>query len=172
MKHLRIEKIKTLSDNTSHICSIENYTSLHDFLDAFFQNILNPSDEDILTAKKKYWRYKNKLAKRKWRQEHTICSIAFTNEELHILKPYIVEGEPLSTFIKNQILLLAYKDSLQRPINVSVIEQQLFIITDYLEEIVDNEWVIDTDRLHVLEEHVQELQKRILQEFDHKDKVI
>ena len=148
------------------------YQNIHEYLDAIFKDILNPSNEDIVKAKREYWRIRNKHIKRKWRKEHTICTIAFRDNEIKLLRQYITGDIPLSRFIKTQILLLVSEEKVQHPINLTHIEQQLFRIADFLEEIIDNEWVIDAKRIQFLENAVKELQELLNQSFDCKNKNI
>jgi hypothetical protein len=143
------EKMKTI-----------NLTSVHDYLDVLFENTI-PSKQDVLNAKKEYWRAYNTDLKRRFRKKHTILQISFTKQEMLCIQAKLVEGESATKYIYNLVLhhLQEHKD-FGRKTNTALIEQQLFLIVEYLNELLEIENA-DVEKIQELEKHIKTLEQTI-----------
>lgn len=143
------------------------YSSLHDYLDDLFNN-KNPTDEDIIQAKKAYWRSYNKRLKQIQRQKHKEVTLSLSKEALELLHRKLKPKQSIIDYIK--ILL---ENHLQGNDNVNthqkkellLIEQQLFILIDYLESLLYQRKLIDKQQMEQLEKYLQELQLVLEQNF-------
>lgn len=140
------------------------YNNLHDYLDDLF-NGKNPSDEEIIQAKKTYWRSYNTRLKQIQRQKNKEVTISLTKEVLELLNRKL---EPKQTIIDYIKVLL--ENHLQSNENVNnnqkkellQIEQQLFILIDYLESLLYQRKLIDRQQMQQLEKHIQNLHHQLL----------
>lgn len=146
--------------------------SVHDYLDQLFEG-KDPSKESVVLAKKAYWKaYNLNLIRQRRKQNHEF-SVTFSKSEFKMIQGCLQDKEAVSQCIRRMVLLnMNGSAHMYRHIDTAIIEQQLFLITDYLEEIIENEWVINTKRLQNLEIKTQVLHQLISQEFDNKDTVI
>lgn len=143
------------------------YNNLHDYLDDLF-NSKNPNDEEIIQAKKAYWRSYNKRLKQIQRQKHKEVTISISKELLELLNGRL---EPKQTIIDYIKVLL--ENHLQSNENVNnnqkkeflQIEQQLFLVIDYLESLLYQRKLIDRQQMQQLEKHIQNLQFILEQNF-------
>ena len=137
------------------------YNNLHDYL----FNGKNPSDEEIIQAKKTYWRSYNTRLKQIQRQKNKEVTISLTKEVLELLNRKL---EPKQTIIDYIKVLL--ENHLQSNENVNnnqkkellQIEQQLFILIDYLESLLYQRKLIDRQQMQQLEKHIQNLHHQLL----------
>ncbi|WP_299676186.1 hypothetical protein [uncultured Dokdonia sp.] len=135
------------------------FTGVHDYLDELFASS-DPSDADIILAKKWYWRCYNSHLKRQ-RKHYSNLSVYFSQEQITRIKTYAEKGK-VSDFIK--LVVLSYMDSttsVVKTVDTAIIEQQLFRISDYLEELIQNNSVINTIELQALETKIIVLQAYI-----------
>ena len=144
-----------------------NYKSLHDYLDAIFKDS-SPSDNEIIQAKKNYWKaYNNKLkqAKRKQNKEVTI---SLNKETLELLNQKLATTESISHYIQNRIKtnlqIIETNCFFEKELGLKI-EQQLFIIIDYLESLLYQRKLIDTFQIALLEKHLEQLQKLMEEKF-------
>lgn len=143
------------------------YNNLHDYLDDLFSN-KNPSDEEITQAKKMYWRSYNKRLKQIHRQKNKEITISLTKEVLELLNRKLEPNQSIIDYIK--VLL---ENHLQSNENINYyqkkellqIEQQLFILIDYLESLLYQRKLIDRQQMQQLEKHIQNLQFVLDQNF-------
>ena len=143
------------------------YNNLHDYLDDLF-NGKNPSDEEIIQAKKAYWRSYNKRLKQIQRQKHKEVTISLSKELLELLNRKL---EPKQTIIDYIKILL--ENHLQSNENINTnqkkellqIEQQLFILIDYLESLLYQRKLIDRQQMQQLEKYIQNMQFVLEQNF-------
>ena len=143
------------------------YNNLHDYLDDLFSN-KNPTNDEIIQAKKAYWRSYNKRLKQIQRQKHKEVTISISKELLELLNGRL---EPKQTIIEYIKVLL--ENHLQSNENINTnqkkellqIEQQLFILIDYLESLLYQRKLIDRQQMQQLEKHIQNLQFILEQNF-------
>lgn len=143
------------------------YNNLHDYLDDLF-NGKNPTNEEITQAKKAYWRSYNKRLKQIHRQKHKDVTIPLTKEVLELLNRKLEPKQSIIDYIK--VLL---ENHLQSNENVNnnqkkellQIEQQLFILIDYLESLLYQRKLIDRQQMQQLEKYILNLQFALEQNF-------
>ena len=143
------------------------YNNLHDYLDDLF-NSKNPNDEEIIQAKKAYWRSYNKRLKQIQRQKHKEVTISLSKELLESLNRKLEPKQSIIDYIK--ILL---ENHLQSNENINYyqkkellqIEQQLFLVIDYLESLLYQRKLIDKQQMQQLEKYIQNLQFVLEQNF-------
>ena len=105
------------------------FTGVHDYLDELFTNS-DPSETEIVLAKKWYWKCYNSHLKRQ-RKHYTNLSVYFSQEQITRIKTLAEKGK-VSDFIKK--VVLSYMDgttSIIQTIDTAIIEQQLFLMTSY-----------------------------------------
>lgn len=142
-----------------------DFTSLHDYLDWIFTGC-DPSEKEIIEAKKGYWRAYNTDLKRRRRKTHPCFQISFSMDELLLIREIKEEGKPLSEFIHQLAMenLGHYPIGTRPMVNTALIEQQLFLIAEYLRELLDHENV-DTEKIEELETHIHTLETLIKELF-------
>lgn len=136
------------------------YNNLHDYLDDLF-NGKNPTNEEIIQAKKTYWRSYNTRLKQIQRQKYKEVTLSLSKEVLELLKRKLEPKQSIIDYIK--ILL---ENHLQNGENINTnqkkellpIEQQLFIVIDYLESLLYQRKLIDRQQMQQLEKYLQNLQ--------------
>lgn len=143
------------------------YNNLHDYLDDLF-NSKNPNDEEIIQAKKAYWRSYNKRLKQIQRQKHKEVTISLSKELLELLNRKLEPKQSIIDYIK--ILLENHLKSNENVNNnqkkeLLQIEQQLFILIDYLESLLYQRKLIDRQQMQQLEKYIQNLQFVLEQNF-------
>jgi hypothetical protein len=143
------------------------YNNLHDYLDNLFNN-KNPTNEEIIQAKKTYWRSYNTRLKQIQRQKHKEVTISLSKELLELLNRKLEPKQSIIDYIK--VLL---ENHLQSNENINYyqkkellqIEQQLFILIDYLESLLYQRKLIDKHQISQLEKHIQNLQKLLEEKY-------
>ncbi|MCF6319232.1 MAG: hypothetical protein L3J83_08145 [Proteobacteria bacterium] len=137
-------------------------TSVMDYLDVLFEG-KNPSENDIINAKKVYWRAYNTHLKRQRRKHFPILQVRFSKQELSLIKAKLEQGQAVSKYIHSIVMhhLNGTKD-FGKKVNTALIEQQLFFITEYLSELIEFENV-DVVKIEKLEHRIQTLEQ-IIQE--------
>lgn len=146
------------------------YKTLHDYLDDLFRD-RNPNNEEIIEAKEIYRRSYNKRLKQLKRQKHREVTIALTKEEVELLKRKLESQQSVSGYIKK--LILAHLDNSQTLFNpqntqkkdLVQIEQQLFLLTDYLESLIYQRRFVDNTQIAKLEQHLLYLQQLLETQF-------
>lgn len=136
------------------------YNNLHDYLDDLF-NSKNPNDEEIIQAKKAYWRSYNKRLKQIQRQKHKEVTISISKELLELLNGRLEPKQSIIDYIKTLL-----ENHLQSNENINYyqkkellqIEQQLFLVIDYLESLLYQRKLIDRQQMQQLEKYIQNLQ--------------
>ena len=143
------------------------YGSLHDYLDDLFNN-KNPNDEEIIQAKKAYWRSYNKRLKQIQRQKHKEVTISISKELLELLNGRLEPKQSIIDYIKTLLekhLRGSENVNLNQKKELLQIEQQLFILIDYLESLLYQRKLIDRQQMQQLEKHIQNLQFVLEQNF-------
>ncbi len=134
-----------------------NFTSVHDYLDLLFEGV-TPSNEDIIKAKREYWRAYNTDLKRRKRKACPTFQISFSKDELVIIKSKLEKDGCVSRYIHDLVLQhLQGNIEYTQKVNTALIEQQLFLIAEYLKELLDFE-SIDTEKVEALEQYIQVLE--------------
>lgn len=143
------------------------YKSLHEYLDKVFVG-LTPSESEIAKAKKKYWKAYNTHLKQNQRRKRKELTIAFEKKEWQSLLERLNPNQSLHSYIKE--LLNHNIDNtpiVTNPIiqDTTQIEQQLFLVTDYLEGLVYQRRHIDKDSIATLEQLLYKLQELLEDKF-------
>jgi hypothetical protein len=143
------------------------YKSLHDYLDKVFSGT-SPSEMEIAQAKKEYWKAYNTHLKQNQRKKRKEVTLALDKKEWQSLFERLNPNQSVHTYIKE--LLTHHIDN--SPIAPSTIiqdttqiEQQLFLVTDYLEGLVYQRRHIDKDSIAGLEQLLYKLQKLLEDKF-------
>ncbi|WP_108409380.1 MULTISPECIES: hypothetical protein [unclassified Chryseobacterium] len=137
------------------------YKSLHEYLDTVFAG-QNPSHEEIIREKKKYWRRYNTLLKQQQRRKYKNYTISLTTDESRELKKRIAKKQSVTEYIRELV-----KTDLRTGTQVNESwsehdirkEQQLFMIADYLEKLVLGSYITDHKSITELKSHLQKLWK-------------
>ena len=143
------------------------YNNLHDYLDDLF-NGKNPSDEEIIQAKKAYWRSYNKRLKQIQRQKHKEVTISISKELLELLNGRLEPKQSIIDYIKTLLekhLRGSENVNLNQKKELLQIEQQLFLVIDYLESLLYQRKLIDRQQMQQLEKYIQNLQFVLEQNF-------
>ena len=146
------------------------YKTLHDYLDDLFRD-KNPNNEKIIEAKEIYRRSYNKRLKQLKREKHREVTIALTKEEVELLKRKLESQQSVSGYIKK--LVLAHLDNSQTLFNqqntqkkdLAQVEQQLFILIDYLESLLYQRRFVDNTQIGKLEQHILYLKQLLEAQF-------
>ncbi len=143
------------------------YKSLHDYLDKVFSGT-TPSENEITQAKKAYWKAYNTHLKQNQRKKRKEVTLALDKKEWQVLLERRKPNQSVHAYIKE--LLTHHIDN--TPIATSTIiqdttqiEQQLFLVTDYLEGLVYQRRHIDKDSIAGLEQLLYKLQKLLEDKF-------
>ncbi len=138
-----------------------SFNSVHNYLDELFVGI-DPSEEEIISAKKWYWRCYNTDLKRR-RSHYTHLSIYFSKDEIQRIKQVTEKGK-VSDFVKKVVLShLDGTTDFTTSMDTSVIEEQLFLIAEYLLELINMDTTADNTGLIKLENQIALLQTQIEQ---------
>ncbi len=143
------------------------YRNLHDYLDIIFRDKV-PTENEIIQAKKHYWKTYNTHLKRNQRRKHKEITISLSKEELELLSRRLEPQQSVSQYIKSvlhqhlsnnePIISSQHKDLMQ-------IEQQLFILIDYLESLIYQRRFVDNTQIGKLEQHFRYLQHVLETQF-------
>jgi len=143
------------------------YNNLHEYLDEVFEG-QDPTKLEIKQAKQDYWRDYNTQLKRRSRKNKRTFSVWFTRKEIVGIESLKKKGVAVSSLIRRLVTNeLQTTDGVIQEIDTAVIEQQLFLIAEYLQEVLDADLVLDTTKIESLELKVKELQNIIQQDFDY-----
>ena len=144
-----------------------NYKSLHDYLDAIFKDS-SPSENEIIQAKKDYWKAYNTKLKQGKRKQNKEVTISLNKETLERLNQKLATTESISHYIQNLIKtnlqIIETNCFFEKELGLKI-EQQLFIIIDYLESLLYQRKLIDTFQIALLEKHLEQLQKLMEEKF-------
>lgn len=143
------------------------YTSLHDYLDKVFSGA-SPSENEIAQAKKAYWKAYNTRLKQSQRKKRKEVTLALDKKLWEALLEKRKPNQSVHAYIK-ELLTHHTSDSPIAPSTIiqdtTHIEQQLFLVTDYLEGLVYQRRHIDSDSITGLEQLLQELQQLLEDKF-------
>ena len=138
------------------------FRGVHDYMDALFKG-RQPSKAEIIDAKKAYWRAYNTALKRRRRKLFPVLQVTFSREQLALIRSKLEKGQSVSGMIRAVVLEHLEGDyALPEKVNTALIEQQLFLISEYLKELLEIDQ-IDTNRIQQLESHIKSLEQRILE---------
>lgn len=144
-----------------------NYKSLHDYLDAIFKDS-SPSDNEIIQAKKNYWKAYNKKLKQAKRKQNKEVTISLNKETLELLNQKLITGESISSYIqkllKTNLQIIETTGFFEKELGLKI-EQQLFIIIDYLESLLYQRKLIDSSQIALLEKQLEKLQNLMEEKF-------
>ena len=144
-----------------------NYKSLHDYLDAIFKDS-SPSENEIIQAKKDYWKAYNTKLKQAKRKKTKEVTISLNKETLELLNQKLITGESISSYIqkllKTNLQIIETTGFFEKELGLKI-EQQLFIIIDYLESLLYQRKLIDTSQIALLEKHLEKLQNLMEEKY-------
>jgi len=115
------------------------YTNLHEYLDVVFKDIPNPSTDDIIVAKKEYWRQWYRQYRKTYRKHLKEYRLHFDAETLELIKER--KGKLSISKFLYQSVLHALETEREVPVTYKqyeTISHQLLKITYLLEEMADN----------------------------------
>lgn len=138
-------------------------------MDALFVGC-DPSEAMIIKAKKDYWRaYNTKLIQTRRKQNHEF-SVSFNKNEFAIIQTKLGEDKFVSRYIKQAVLNDLHTGTVVVPkVNMVVIEQQLFLIVEYLQDLLELEGDVNESMFEPLIANISRLQQLIEQEYDNKE---
>ena len=144
-----------------------NYKSLHDYLDAIFKDS-STSENEIIQAKKGYWKAYNRKLKQDKRKKTKEVTISLNKETLELINQKLAVAESISHYIqrilKTNLQIIDTTSSFERELGLKI-EQQLFIIIDYLESLLYQRKLIDTSQIALLEKHLEKLQNLMEEKY-------
>ena len=144
-----------------------NYKSLHNYLDAIFKDS-SPSENEIIQAKKAYWKAYNTKLKQAKRKQNKEVTISLNKETLERLNQKLATTVSISHYIqdliKTNLQIIETTGFFEKELGLKI-EQQLFIIIDYLESILYQRRLIDTTQIALLERHLEQLQNLMEEKF-------
>lgn len=143
------------------------YKSLHEYLDKVFVG-LTPSESEIAQAKKEYWKAYNTHLKQNQRKKRKEVTLALDKNEWQSLLERRTPNQSIHDYIKEW--LTHHIDNSPIVANIIIqdttqIEQQLFLVTDYLEGLVYQRRHIDKDSIAGLEQLLYKLQELLEDKF-------
>ncbi|WP_299676302.1 hypothetical protein [uncultured Dokdonia sp.] len=137
------------------------FTGIHDYLNEIFGGI-DPTDTEIALAKKVYWRAYNTDFKRRMRASSSSIHIRLEKEDIKQLQSALSEGQEIAHLVRDILVQYISKGQSNQPvINTALIEQQLFLINEYLQELLLLE-KIDEQRLQQLEDYILAIEKALI----------
>lgn len=143
------------------------YKSLHEYLDSVFKG-LTPSENEIIQAKKSYWKAYNTRLKQHQRKKRKEVTLALNKNEWQSLLERRNPNQSIHDYIK-EWLTHHIDNSLVKPNTIvhdtTQIEQQLFVVIDYLEGLIYQRRHIDNDSIAKLEQLLYSLQKLLEDKF-------
>ncbi len=138
------------------------FNSVHDYLDECFEG-KSPNHEELQNAKAIYWRAYNTDLKRRLRKNKKTITMSLSKEEYQLLMARKPKSLKLYQFARMLLLQTSEINNLTSlPIDTAVIEQQLFAIAEYLEDLLECP-SIDTSQVEILEQKIEKLETHILQ---------
>lgn len=145
------------------------FKGVHDYMDALFAG-RSPSSDEIIDAKKQYWKaYNSDLIKRR-RKKNSEFTIAFNKKELKLIYLRKAKEKSVTEYLQKVVLThLNDNTSINKFIDTSIIEQQLFLIAEYMQDLLDIETSINPKNFAQLESKINHLQNLIESRFDHQE---
>ncbi len=143
------------------------YKSLHEYLDKIFMN-LTPSENEIAQAKKEYWKAYNTRLKQHQRKKRKEITISLDKRQWESLLEKRKPNQSIHDYIKEWLTHHIYNSPVKPNTiihDTTQIEQQLFVVTDYLEGLVYQRRHIDNDSIAKLEQLLYSLQKLLEDKF-------
>ena len=146
---------------------LRTYKNLHDYLDVLFANC-DPSEAEIVDAKKAYWRgYNNKIIQERRRQKSEFV-VALDKNELKLVHSKMTKEKSVTEYLRNLVnnSLVGNSSNINPRFDTAIIEQQLFLIVENLMELNEQEAVVDKSMVESLEAKVSKVLNHIEQELD------
>lgn len=137
------------------------YKSLHDYLDVVFKD-KTPDENEIIEAKKMYWKSYNTQLKQSQRKKHKEVTIALEKEQWEILLKMRTPSQTIQAYIKELLLKQIDSKDLTKKVflqDTVQVEQKLFLVIDYLESMIYHRRFIDTESIRILESHLLHLRR-------------
>lgn len=145
----------------------QTHKNLHNFLDALFEG-QDPSNESVVLAKKQYWKAYNLKLIQKRRTENHEFSVSFSKTEFRLIKGRMTDKQAVSQYIRQAVLDGLSDDTPTTPvIDTAIIEQQLFLVAEYIKDLLENERTVNESAITQLQSQILELQNLIENQFDH-----
>lgn len=137
------------------------YKSLHDYLDVVFKD-KTPNENEIIEAKQLYWKSYNTYLKQTQRKNRKEVTISLEKEQWEILSKERNPNQTIQAYIKGLLLQrigneVTFKKTIIQ--DTTQIEQQLFLVTDYLESMIYHRRFIDNESIQLLESHLIQLRR-------------
>lgn len=143
------------------------YKSLHDYLDDLFRD-KTPTESEITQAKKQYWKTYNTRLKKSQRQKRREVTIAFEKDEWESLLKKRSPNQSLHAYIRELLIHPTDNNHISPSIplqDTTQIEQQLFLVTDYLEGLMYQRRLMDKESVARLENLLAALQRLLEEKF-------
>jgi hypothetical protein len=144
-----------------------NNKSLHDYLDAIFKDS-SPSENEITQAKKDYWKAYNTRLKQGKRKQNKEVTISLNKETLERLNQKLATTESISHYIQNLIKtnlqIIETTGFFEKELGLKI-EQQLFLVINYLESLLYQRKLIDNRQVLLLEKYILQLQELLKDKF-------
>lgn len=138
-----------------------DYNSLHTYLEARFKNEPSVTDAMVQQAKKDYWRMYNTALKRRIRNEYPILRLRFSKQEIELLKEKLHQKELLS--IQVHRIVMDYISGTNTSENIALVEQQLFLVSEYLEKLLEQGNALPLSKIEKLQESIVAIQEALEQ---------
>lgn len=136
------------------------FRSVHDYLDKYFEG-QSPTKAEIKQAKKDYWKAYNTELKRRIRKEYPTVRLRFSQQEMLQIKEKLDKKELLSIQVRK--IVLDYINGITTTGNIALVEQQLFLISEYIEELLEEGGAVALPKIEALQENIIAIQNALEQ---------
>lgn len=136
------------------------FRSVHDYLDKRFEG-QSPTKQEIKDAKKDYWRMYNTALKRRIRKQYPIVRLRFSKQEMELIKERLDNKELLSIQVRR--IVLDYINGATTTGNMALLEQQLFLIHEYLDELLEEGNSVPLGKIGMLQQSIVAIQDALEQ---------
>ncbi len=136
------------------------FTGVQNYLEKLFVGN-TPTDQQVIEGKKVYWRAYNTDLKRRIRNEHPTLLLRFSKQEMKLLKEKIHQKELLSIQVRR--IVLDYLNGSYNSPNTALIEQQLFLVNEYLEELLEEGKSVPLSKIEELQQSIIAIQDALEQ---------
>lgn len=146
--------------------SPNRYKNIHEYLDVvFFQK--DPSEQEIVAAKKTYWRAYNRALKKRKRATRSEFTVSLSRSELKQIQERMSKERSVTAYLQKVIIAHLENHESGLPIDTALIEQRLFIIVESLQELCEKDSV-DTASITTLITETDSVLTLIEDSFDNK----
>ena len=136
------------------------FRSVHDYLDKRFKG-QSPTKQEVKQAKKDYWRMYNTALKRRIRKQYPIVRLRFSKQEMNRIKEKLDNKELLSIQVRR--IVLDYINGTTTTGNMALIEQQLFLISEYVQELLEVGDAVSLGKIEKLQQSIIAIQDALEQ---------